>query len=208
MTKTQTHTETHTNTHTPHAARGQKVARHRLRNLPRPSEAFGGKGETPGVQHPPHLRSPPPRKHPVPLRVGPAAGATGGGLRRSGGTGADPAAWSNGSLVCCHLPRPANHGVSPACVARLRPRVAPELSAPLSLPGLSPRAALALPVPCRGALDFCFDKMAAALLLLRRRRRLRALGRRRRPLSLTERRGAGTRGAMAGGRRGAIARPE
>lgn len=46
-------------------------------------------------------------------------------------------------------------------------------------------------------------KMAAAL------RRLRALGRRRRrPLSLTERSGAGTRGAMAGGRRGAIARPE
>lgn len=45
--------------------------------------------------------------------------------------------------------------------------------------------------------------MAAAL------RRLRALGRRRRrPLSLTERSGAGTRGAMAGGRRGAIARPE
>lgn len=40
-------------------------------------------------------------------------------------------------------------------------------------------------------------------------RRLRALGRRRRrPLSLTERSGAGTRGAMAGGRRGAIARPE
>ncbi|KAM9071102.1 uncharacterized protein ACOB8E_015583 isoform 1-T11 [Sarcophilus harrisii] len=46
-------------------------------------------------------------------------------------------------------------------------------------------------------------KMAAAL------RRLRALGRRRRrPLSLTERSGAGTRGAMAGGRRGAMARPE
>lgn len=51
--------------------------------------------------------------------------------------------------------------------------------------------------------------MAAALLLLLRRRRLRALGgRRRRPLSLTERRGAGTRGAMAGGRRGAMTRPE
>lgn len=87
--------------------------------------------------------------------------------------------------------------------------VSPGLAPPLAPPGLSPRvtgagAACLLP---RGALDSCLAKMAPALLL-RRRRRLRALGRRRRPLSLTERRGAGTRGAMAGGRRGAMARPE
>lgn len=75
---------------------------------------------------------------------------------------------------------------------------------------LSRRPALRWRCVCPAAvpLAFCLVKMAAALLLLRRRRRLRALGRRRRPLSLTERRGAGTRGAMAGGRRGAMARPE
>lgn len=87
--------------------------------------------------------------------------------------------------------------------------MSPGLAPPLAPPGLLPRVAGA-GVACllpRGAPGSCLAKMAPALVL-RRRRRLRALGRRRRPLSLTESRGAGTRGAMAGGRRGAMPRPD
>lgn len=117
------------------------------------------------------------------------------------GAGACP----RGSPLRWHLPG----RVSPGCVARLGPRVTPELPAPLA-PAGPELCSLRWRCLCTTAmpLGFCLAKMAAALLLLRRRRRLRALGRRRRPLSLTERRGAGTRGAMAGGRRGAMARPE
>lgn len=208
-----TNTHTHTLTHTACCPRpeGSEASPEEPPSPCRSLLGEGGRGDPRSTSPSPlaGYLSPPPKATSCPFKSRPGRrGACRGDCEGVVGRGLIPRPGLTGPRFAATCPRPANHGASPACVARLRPRVGLELSAPLFPPGLSPLAALALPVSCRGALDFCFDKMAAALLLLRRRRRLRALGRRRRPLSLTERRGAGTRGAMAGGRRGAIARPE
>lgn len=147
------------------------------------------------------------RDGPGPLRAGPAAGTTAEKVRGRGWGETRYRLLASVSPVSIRQPplltwvRGPAWAVGGSCVARCALPARPLALSWVACVGV----ACVLP---RYFLGFCFVKMAPALLLLRRRRRLRALGRRRRPLSLTERRGAGTQGAMAGGRRGAMARPE